>query len=174
MAFCPNCGAQVSGTFCPNCGTNVAAAQNAGTAGAGGTGAAGAGAGAASGATYVPPGPPPIQAAGLTDNVAGALCYLAGLITGIIFLVIAPYNQNKFVRFHAFQAIFAHIAVIVLWIAYAIVAGILTFLTHGLGFFLYPLFGLLIFVIWLYLMYSAYNGKKVKLPVIGDLAERQA
>jgi uncharacterized membrane protein len=176
MAFCPNCGAQVSGTFCPNCGTNVAAAQGAGTAGATGAGAAGTGptgAGAA-GAAYVPPGPPPIQAAGMSENVAGALCYLAGFITGIIFLVIAPYNQNKFVRFHAFQAIFAHVAMIVLWIAYAIVAGVLTFLTHGLGFFLYPLFGLLFFVLWIYLMYSAYNGKKLKLPVIGDLAERQA
>jgi uncharacterized membrane protein len=96
------------------------------------------------------------------------------LITGIIFLVIAPYNQNKFVRFHAFQAIFAHLAVIVLWIAWVIIGGILAFVTHGFGFFLYPLFGLLIFILWLYMMYSAYNNKKVKLPVIGDLAERQA
>ena len=110
----------------------------------------------------------------MSENVAGALCYLLGLVTGIIFLVIAPYNQNKFVRFHAFQSIFAHLAVIVLWIGYFIVAGIMTFLTHGFGFFLYPLFGLLIFVLWLYLMYSAYNNRKVKLPVIGDLAERQA
>jgi uncharacterized membrane protein len=110
----------------------------------------------------------------LTENVAGALCYLAGLVTGIIFLVIAPYNRNKFVRFHAFQAIFGHIAVIIIWIAYVIIGGILAFLTHGFGFFLYPLFGLLIFVLWLYMMYSAYNNKKVKLPIIGDLAERQA
>jgi uncharacterized membrane protein len=171
MAFCPNCGAQVTGTFCPNCGSNVAAAQASGTAGATGTSAGTAG--TASG-SYVPPGPPPAAVAGLTENVAGALCYLAGLITGIIFLVIAPYNQNKFVRFHAFQAIFGHIAIIVLWIAYAIVSGILAFVTHGLGLFLYPLFGLLVFVLWLYMMYSAYNNRKVKLPVIGDLAERQA
>ena len=164
MAFCPNCGAQVTGTFCPNCGANVAAAS--GTAGATGGGAAGA--------TYVPPGPPPAAASGLTENVAGALCYLFGLITGIIFLVIAPYNQNKFVRFHAFQSIFAHVAVIVFWIAYSIVGSVLALLTHGFGFFLFPLFGLLMLVLWLYLMYSAYNGKKVKLPLIGDLAERQA
>lgn len=171
MAFCPNCGANVTGTFCPNCGANVAAAQGAGTA-AGAT-ATGATSGTG-GAAYVPPGPPPVQAAGLTENVAGALCYLAGLVTGIIFLIIAPYNQNKFVRFHAFQSIFAHLAVIICWIAYAIIAGILTFLTHGLGFFLYPLFGLLLLILWLYLMYSAYNNRKVKLPLIGDLAERQA
>jgi len=110
----------------------------------------------------------------MSENVAGALCYLAGLITGIIFLVIAPYNQNKFVRFHAFQSIFGHLAVIVFWIAYIFIAGVLVFLTHGFGFFLYPLFGLLIFILWLYMMYSAYNGKRVKLPIIGDLAEKQA
>ena len=164
MAFCPNCGAQTTGTFCPNCGTNVAAS-------AGGAGSAG---GSAAGAAYVPPGPPPAAAAGLNENVAGALCYLFGLITGIIFLVLAPYNQNKFVRFHAFQSIFAHLAVIVFWIAYSIVGSILALLTHGVGFFLFPLFGLLMLVLWLYMMYSAYNGKKVKLPLIGDLAERQA
>jgi uncharacterized membrane protein len=164
MAFCPNCGAQVAGTFCPNCGTNVGAAS----------GAAGSAGGSAAGASYVPPGPPPISAAGLSENVAGALCYLFGLITGIIFLVIAPYNQNKFVRFHAFQSIFGHVAVIVFWIAYAIVGSILAVITHGIGFVFFPLFGLLLFVLWLYMMYSAYNNKKVKLPLIGDLAERQA
>lgn len=166
MAFCPNCGAQVSGTFCPNCGTNVTAAANAGTAGAGPAGAAGAG--------YAAPPPPVATAGGMSENVAGALCYLLGLITGIIFLVIAPYNQNKFVRFHAFQAIFGHIAFIVFWIAYTIVGTFLAILTHGFGFILFPLFGLLVFILWLYLMYSAYNYKKVKLPIIGDLAEKQA
>lgn len=164
MAFCPNCGAQVAGTFCPNCGTNVNAAGAA-------SGSAGA-AGASAGAGYAPP--PIAQASGMGENVAGALCYIFGLVTGIIFLVIAPYNQNKFVRFHAFQSIFAHLAIIVFWIAYAIIGGILTILTHGIGFFLFPLFGLLIFVLWLYMMYSAYNFKKVKLPIIGDLAEKQA
>ncbi len=165
MAFCPNCGAQATGAFCPNCGASVAAGTP-GTAGAANPGAAGAG--------YATPPPPLVQSGGMSENVAGALCYLAGLITGIIFLVIAPYNQNKFVRFHAFQAIFGHIAVIVCWIAWVIIGGILAVLTHGVGFFLFPLFGLLIFALWLYLMYSAYNYKKVKLPLIGDLAEKQS
>lgn len=153
MAFCANCGAQVSGTFCQNCGTPVS----------GGAAPAGAGAG------YVPPATP-VAAPGLTDNVASALCYLFGLVTGIIFLLIAPYNQNKTVRFHAFQSIFLHVAVIVLWILYSMIG----FLTHGLGFLLAPLFGLLVIALWLYMMFSAYNNKKVKLPIIGDIAEKQA
>ena len=153
MAFCPNCGAQATGTFCPNCGTAIA----------------GASAGTGSGAAYSAP-PPSASTAGLTENVASALCYLLGLFTGIIFLVIAPYNRNKTIRFHAFQSIFFNVAVIVFYIAW----GFLSLLTHGLGFLLYPLFGLLIFGLWLYLMFSAFNNKKIKLPIVGDLAEKQA
>src|SRR5581483_12059622 len=103
MAFCANCGTQASGAFCPNCGAAMGGAAPNPNAGAGG---------------YVPPAATAAPAQGLETNVASALCYLLGLVTGIIFLVIAPYNQNKTVRFHAFQSIFAHIAVIVLWILF--------------------------------------------------------
>lgn len=154
MAFCPNCGSQVTaGGFCQNCGTPVA----------GGTAPAGAG------AAYAPPATP-VSASGLTENVASALCYLFGLVTGIIFLLLAPYNQNKTVRFHAFQSIFMHVAIIVLWILYTVTS----FMTHGIGFLLFPLFSLLVIALWLYMMFSAYNNKKVKLPIVGDLAEKQA
>ncbi len=99
--------------------------------------------------------------------MAGALCYLFGLVTGVVFLVLAPYNQNKLVRFHAFQSIFLNIAWLVLWV-------VLGLLTHGLIIFLSPIIGLAGVVLWLYMMYTAFNAKKVKLPVIGDLAEKQA
>jgi uncharacterized membrane protein len=119
---------------------------------------------------YASPQPLAATSTGMSENVAGALCYLVGFITGIIFLVIAPYNQNKFVRFHAFQSIFFNVAYIVFWI----LMSFLTVLTHGIGFLLFPLIGLGFFVLWLYLMFSAYNGKRIKLPLIGDLAEKQA
>ncbi len=168
MAFCPNCGAQVTGSFCPNCGTAMGAAAPG--AGAGPVPGAGPnpGAGPIPGTGYVPPSTQPgVQASGLTENTASALCYLFGLVTGIIFLVLAPYNQNRTIRFHAFQSIFLHVAVIILWV-------ILLIVTHGFGFLLAPLFGLAVFLLWLYMLYTAYNNKKVKLPVIGDLAEKQA
>ena len=59
-----------------------------------------------------PPRPAPAaapaaaQAAGLDENVVAALCYLAFVLTGILFLVIEPYNRNPTIRFHAFQSIF--------------------------------------------------------------------
>jgi uncharacterized membrane protein len=154
MAFCPNCGSQATGAFCANCGTPLSGpAASSGGTGAGYTAAT-----------------PNVQASGLSTNVASALCYLLGLITGIIFLLIAPYNQNRTVRFHAFQSIFGHLGIIAL----AISLGFISVLTHGLGFFLFPLFWCAVFVLWLYMMYTAYNNRMVKLPVVGDLAEKQA
>ena len=160
MAFCPNCGTQVAGTFCQNCGTSMAGGANpsAGPTPGGPT------------PGYASPQPLATTSTGMSENVAGALCYLVGFITGIIFLVIAPYNQNKFVRFHAFQSIFFNVAYIAFWI----LMSFLTVLTHGIGFLLFPLIGLGFFVLWLYLMFSAYNNKRIKLPIIGDLAEKQA
>jgi uncharacterized membrane protein len=107
----------------------------------------------------------------MSENVAGALCYVLGLITGILFLVLAPYNQNKFVRFHAFQAIFFHVAWIVLWIADTMMAFVLPWYLMSLLGMLLALGGL---ALWLILMFKAYNNERFKLPIIGDLAEKQA
>jgi uncharacterized membrane protein len=110
----------------------------------------------------------------MSDNMAGALAYLLTVITGILFLVLEPYNRSKFVRFHAFQSIFFFAA----WVAFSIVISILTYaMPFGLGF----VVGLLSMVVWLggiivwvLLMVKAYNHERFKLPVIGDLAEKQA
>jgi uncharacterized membrane protein len=106
----------------------------------------------------------------MADNVASALCYVLWLLTGIIFLVIAPYNQNRTVRFHAFQSIFASIAVFVAEIALGIVFSMLPF---GLWF-LWQFVWLAVLCLWLFLIISAYQGKQVELPVIGALARQQA
>jgi len=120
---------------------------------------------------------PTATSAGMTENVAGALCYLLGLITGIIFLVLAPYNQNRNVRFHAFQSIFFNVAMIVAWIGFMIVATILAHI---------PILGAIIdlliwvtlsigwLIIWLMLMFKAYNNQRLTLPIIGAIAEKQA
>jgi uncharacterized membrane protein len=118
-----------------------------------------------------PGAPPPAAGTGMADNVASALCYVLGLITGILFLVLAPYNQNKTIRFHAFQSIFMHVAMIAVYI----VLGILVRTMLGfVGVMLFPLIGLAVFVLWVYLIISAYQGKMVVLPIIGPLAQQQA
>jgi uncharacterized membrane protein len=108
---------------------------------------------------------------GLADNVAGMLAYVT-IIPAIIFLVIEPYNRNRFVRFHAFQSIFFAIAWTALWIALNIVAHI-PFL-GWLTILIWPLVGLAGFVIWIVLLLKANQGQMWKLPVIGEMAEKQA
>ena len=109
MPFCPTCGTQIdAGAACPRC------------VSAGAQPAAAAAPAAASAGT---------AASGLTDNVAGMLAYVT-IIPSIIFLVMDPYNKNRFIRFHSFQNIFFCIAWIVLWIALGIVGQIPDYLDH--------------------------------------------
>jgi uncharacterized membrane protein len=169
MAFCPNCGSEVQGRFCAKCGSPVAAPPAPGpTADPGGGGG------------YVPPQPsaPQVSAQpGMADNMAAALCYLLGVLTGILFLVLEPYNRNRTIRFHAFQSIFLWIAAVALFIglsilgfvllAIPIIGALMSLLLHlGLG--------LGLFILWIMLMYKAYNNERWVLPIIGPLAEKQA
>ena len=148
MPFCSSCGKETSSNFCPQCGAAVGASATAATT--------------------------PISMPGLQTNVAAALCYLLGLVTGIIFLVLAPYNQNSTIRFHAFQSIFANVAWIVLWIGISVIERAMPF---GVNFMIALLSGfvsLVGFLGWLFLMWKAYQGEKFVLPVVGPIAEQQA
>jgi uncharacterized membrane protein len=121
------------------------------------------------------PTPTPAASTGMSNNVAGLLCYVFGWVTGLIFLLIDPYKNEKFVRFHAFQSIFFNLSLIALYIAFAILGVILTVI--HLGLLMFPLYLVLafgIFAAWIFLMYKAYNNETFKLPLIGDLAAKQA
>jgi uncharacterized membrane protein len=154
MAFCPNCGSEVQGKFCAKCGSPVAADPGGGFA--------------------VRPPPIPVQSAGMTDNMAAALCYLLGIVTGILFLVLDPYNKNKTIRFHAFQSIFFWCAWFALWIVISVFTVALSFMGLFFVSFLHLILLLVFFVMWVTLMYKAYNNERWMLPVIGPLAEKQA
>ena len=138
--------------FCPSCGAQIAdggaCPKCAGTAGV-----------------------PVTTGSGLEDNVAGALAYVT-IIPSIVFLVLEPYNRRRFVRFHSFQCIFFAIAWMILSIGLSIVAHI-PFL-GWMTLLIWPLVSLVGFVVWLILLLKAYQGQMFKLPVIGDMAERQA
>jgi uncharacterized membrane protein len=126
--------------------------------------------------------PQPIAAAttsiGLKANGAGALAYLAGILTAILFLIIETYKSDRFVRFHAFQSILFNVAWAALWIAWMIVGMLLGAVTRGLFFLLQAPIDLLLmaggFALWAFLMFTAYQGKMTRLPWIGALAARQA
>ncbi|MBA7560389.1 MAG: DUF4870 domain-containing protein [Dehalococcoidia bacterium] len=103
-------------------------------------------------------------ATGLDENVAGLLCYVLGWISGIVFIILEP--KNKFVRYHAIQAI-------IVFGAISIASGILSWLPF-IGTFLGWALGVLAIILWIVLMVKAYQGKKYKLPVSGDLAAKWA
>ena len=95
---------------------------------------------------------------GLNKNVAGALSYVLGVITGVLFLVI---ERDKFVRFHAMQSIVYCVAAIVLnmVLAFTIILALLL-----------PILWIVEFIIWLMLIYKAYSGEEWELPILGKLA----
>jgi uncharacterized membrane protein len=161
MPFCASCGSQVEGKFCPKCGAAIVAG----------------------GAVPPPPNPgagpyaAPVASAPMADNVASTLCYVLGLITGIIFLVMEPYSRNRAVKFHAFQSIFLNVAIIAIEIVFSIFFGIVLRIAGIFGFFIgifFPIFWLGFLCLWLYLLVSTYQGKTIVLPIIGPLAQKQA
>src|SRR6266571_2826141 len=145
MAFCQNCGSSVEGKFCAKCGA----------------------------ATSLETESQPVSPMGhlgsgtseLTDNIASALCYIP-LLGGLGFLLVEPYSRNRAIRFHALQSLSLTAVMVVL----DVVIGILWRLLWGVTDILHLGYVALI----LFLMYKAYVGEKIVLPVIGPIAEKQA
>jgi len=99
---------------------------------------------------------------GLEENVAALLCYIVGWISGIIFLLIE--TENKSVRFHAMQSIIVFGIFNLVWIIF--------FWIPVVRWFIGGLIGALAFILWVVLMYKAYQGEKYKIPWVGDQAEK--
>jgi len=117
---------------------------------------------------------PELNPSGLSDNAAGAIAYVT-FIPAVLFLLFAPYNQKSFIRFHACQSILLAVAAIVINIVLGIVLGItLLFLPLAVHSLIWSLVELCWLAIWVICVFNAFNGKRFKLPLIGDLAEKQA
>lgn len=120
---------------------------------------------------YVPPqgyAPPPGYAApmsaGLSDNAAGALAYVT-IIPAIIFLVMAPYNQKPFVKFHAIQEL--GLSVVMICLHLFLVVPVLGVLVYFVGW-------VCLLVGWVLCIVKASQGSAFKLPLIGDFAAQQS
>jgi uncharacterized membrane protein len=140
--LCESCGKEMgdAAAFCPSCGKAATPPPPGGADG----GAAG-------------------QAAGLQSNIAGALAYL--WIVAIILLLLEPYNRDKFVRFHAFQALFLGLA--------SIAGHIVLSLIPILGWMLMPFWSLLMLIMAIIAAVKAYQNQTWRIPVIGPFAEKQ-
>lgn len=143
MAYCSSCGSEIADgvAFCPRCGKSAVQAVGGGAAAV------------------------PATAAGMPDNLAGMLAYVT-FIPAIIFLAMAPYNRNSFIRFHSFQCIFFSVALFVIHLVLGFIPVI--------GWLISLLISLVALGLWILLLIKAYQGQRFKLPIIGDLAEKQA
>jgi len=108
--------------------------------------------------------PAAAPSSGLKNTTAGILAYIT-IIPAIYFLLSAPYNKNNFVRFHSFQCL--------LLTGVSICGYVLMFVPY-IGFPVYALVEVAVFVAWIVCLVKANQGQSFKLPVIGDIAEQQA
>jgi uncharacterized membrane protein len=108
---------------------------------------------------------------GLSDDAASGLAYLT-FIPAIIFLVVAPFNTNPKVKFHAWQSI----ALAILGFAFSVVFRIILMIpvVNFLLVILVPVVWIAFLIVVLIAMIQAFQGKRFKIPVLGDFAEKQA
>ncbi|MCX7821946.1 MAG: DUF4870 domain-containing protein [Syntrophobacterales bacterium] len=106
---------------------------------------------------------------GLDENIEAMLTYVLGWITGIAFLVLE--KESEFVRFHAAQST-------ITFLAFTIVSVILGHLSAipliGLLFLIAnTLLGILAAIVWIVCIIKAFQGERFRLPIVGDLVEKQ-
>jgi uncharacterized membrane protein len=143
MAFCGKCGSSIAdgAVFCPHCGAPVGTAGGPAVAMTAGT-------------------------TGLEENIAGALCYLVGWLTGIIFLLI---DKRPLVRFHAAQSIvvFGFLFLCRLVLSFGIMGNAF----FGLFALISILLSIVTLVAWIALMVMTYQGKRVEIPIAAGIAK---
>jgi uncharacterized membrane protein len=110
---------------------------------------------------------------GLDRNIAAALAYLAGPVSGLLIVILE--RSSRFVRFHAMQSIVGLGGLWLLAAAFGLLAGLAVFVS-ATGFFvlLYAAWitGGAWIVVWIICLVKAFTGQWWKLPVAGDYAER--
>jgi uncharacterized membrane protein len=114
-----------------------------------------------------------VTSTGIEPTVAAALSYILGLITGIVFLVLE--RDNRYVRFHAAQSVVVSVFVIIASIGVSMVSrGIAYIPAIGWAVVLLLNLGLAVgtFVLWLLLMWQAYQGEEWELPMAGGMARK--
>ena len=154
MPFCAKCGASVGegAAFCPSCGsTNGSSAAPIGGLECAGAGRGGSGRRRRNWAAE--------------ENIAGLLCYVLGWVTGVIFYII---DKRPFVRFHAAQSIVVFGGIAILYVilgmflsASLFAGGLAGAGGFSIGFLLYPVLGLVAFILWILLMVKAYGHQEI-------------
>lgn len=102
-------------------------------------------------------------ALGIDENVEALLCYVLGWLTGILFLLLE--QENRFVRFHAMQSLVVFLTLFVL----SLVVGLIPIIGTLISILILPVS----LILWILLMFKAFQGEKYKLPWAGDFADNK-
>ncbi|MCF8031127.1 MAG: DUF4870 domain-containing protein [Desulfohalobiaceae bacterium] len=102
-------------------------------------------------------------ALGIDENVEALLCYVLGWLTGILFLFLE--QENRFVRFHAMQSLVVFLTLFVL----SLVVGLIPIIGTLISILILPVS----LILWILLMFKAFQGEKYKLPWAGDFADNK-
>ena len=156
--FCSKCGAKnpERAKFCSKCGAKLGApAKTSETAAE----------------------PEAESSTGLSANVAGLLCYVAGWVTGIVLVVLE--KKSVFVKFHAWQSIMVFGVLTLAHLILSTMLRAIAFATFSPGLLIFAgvmswIIGMLMLVLWIILVIQAGTGKMWKVPWAGDWAEKQA
>jgi uncharacterized membrane protein len=97
---------------------------------------------------------------GLTKNNAASFSYMFFFFSGIFFFL---FYKDPYVRFHAAQSTL----IFVLLFAFQSILALLGIISS-----FSQLLGLLTFVLWLILIYKAWQGSEFELPFLGQIAHR--
>lgn len=109
---------------------------------------------------------------GLEPNVSALLSYVFGAVSGLIFFLIE--KKHREVRFHAAQSVLFGVVAIAVAVGASIISVILPSVLAWIFSAVMFLVWLGMFGVWIFLVVSGYQLKHVKLPVIGDYAEKMA
>ena len=109
----------------------------------------------------------------LSDRTAGAIAYLT-FIPAILFLLLEPYKQNSYVRYHSWQSILLSLGAFAVNVVLAFLLVFALLFTPRLHLVAWWAIVLFWIAVWIACVVNAAMGKRFKLPVIGGLAEQQA
>lgn len=111
--------------------------------------------------------------AGISDNTAGAISYLT-FIPAILFLLLPPYKESNDVRFHAWQSVLLDMAAFVIEIIFGAIALLTLFLGTVSVAYILRAISVLWLILWLTCLIQAMRGKRFKVPLLGNIAEKLA
>jgi len=109
--------------------------------------------------------------AGISDNAAATIAYFT-FVPAIIFLLIAPYKENNYIRFHAWQSVLLNITAFIIEIIFGAIALLTLFVAAMPLAYVLRVISLLWLILWLICVIQAMNGKRFKIPLLGNIAEK--